>query len=371
MIGHTVPPMRARRGPASKAGPFSEKSFYLQEFQGRTLALAVPELAPGEAAPLEAVLGELEANATRVLLLSPAPSVLEALPGTKLLSAAGEHLEGAVWRGFADAPRVGLVVEGGRPFAAACREIVLRLGVSKWVWIDSGGGLRRDDGGRRSFVDLCELRELARAGNPERAVLLAEVDRALESGLPAVNLCTLEGLADELFTYAGSGTLFTRDRYVEVRRLSIDDYDAAAHLLDRGVEEGFLAPRTPAGIDEVLANGFGAFVEGRHLAGIGALIEYGDGPAGEIASLYTLTRFLGEGIGRHLVAFALERAAERGHAFVFACTTSERVVRFFELQGFSQVPHSAIPEAKWRGYDATRRARLVCLRQGGVRGGGA
>ena len=56
----------------------------------------------------------------------------------------------------------------------------------------------------------------------------------LEAGLPAVNICSAEGLAEELFTYAGSGTLFTRDRYMSVRRLGIDDFDAAHDLIHRG-----------------------------------------------------------------------------------------------------------------------------------------
>jgi amino-acid N-acetyltransferase len=349
------------------ATPFSEKAFYLREFQGRTLALAIPARDRTDVAPLVPILLELEANRTRVVLISPAPSALEALPGTKLLAASGETLEGAVWRGFADAPRVGLVVEGERAFAPACAEIALRLGVPKLVWIDADGGLVHTDGSRLSFVDLEELRGLRGDGfareSAERAALLAEVERALVSGLPAVNLCTPEGLADELFTYAGVGTLFTRERYVEVRRLGIDDYDAADDLVARGVAEGYLAPRSPAEVDRVLASGFGAFVEGRYLAGIGALLDHPGAGAGEIASLYTLTRFLGEGVGAHLVAFALECAREHGHRYAFACTTSERVVRFFERQGFGRVDSDAVPPAKWRGYDPERRARAVCLRR--------
>ncbi len=344
---------------------FSEKAFYLREFQGRTLALAIPTRARGDVAPLVPVLSELEANRTRVVLISPAPSALEALPGTKLLAAEGDALEGAVWRGFADAPRVGLVVDGERAFEPACGEIALRLGVPKLIWIDPDGGLARPDGSRLSFVGLEELGRLRRDGisGGARAALLAEVERALTAGLPAVNLCAAEGLADELFTYAGSGTLFTRDRYVEVRRLGLDDYDAADDLLARGVDEGYLAPRTPAEIDRILANGFGAFVEGRYLAGIGALLEHAEERAGEIASLYTLTRFLGEGVGAHLVSFALDLASQRSCTYVFACTTSERVVGFFERQGFERVAGEAVPAAKWRGYDPERRARAVCLRR--------
>jgi N-acetylglutamate synthase-like GNAT family acetyltransferase len=178
-----------------------------------------------------------------------------------------------------------------------------------------------------------------------------------------VNLCTAESVADELFTYAGSGTLFTRERYIHVRRLGIDDFDAAADLLRRGVEEGYLAPRSDEEIDEVLASGFGAFVEGMHLAGIGALLVDEGARMAEIVSLYTLTRFLGEGVGGHLVAYAVERAGALGLGAVFACTTAERVAAFFLRQGFREVPQEDVPPSKWKGYDAARRTRVRCFRR--------
>jgi N-acetylglutamate synthase-like GNAT family acetyltransferase len=364
MIRHTGA-MSPRPDQAQARAPFSEKAFYQAEFRGRTLALALPD--PGSAGVLEPVLAELAQNRTRAVLISPAPGVFEALPGTKVLGAGQENLEGAVWRAFADAPRVGVVVEGAKPFAAGVREVALRLAVPKLVWLDAGGGLSRPDGSRRSFVDLEELRELAAGGftdaSAERAALLSEIEQALRAGVPAVNLCSAEGLADELFTYAGVGTLFTRERYVDVRRLGIDDYDAADDLIARGVAEGYLAPRAPAEVDRVLANGFGAFVEGRHLAGIGALLDHAEAGAGEIASLYTLTRFLGEGIGGHLIAFALEAARRRGHDHVFACTGSPPAARFFERLGFRRVDADSLPSSKWRGYDPARRARVLCLRR--------
>ena len=112
------------------------------------------------------------------------------------------------------------------------------------------------EGRRLSFVDLDELRAILRdeplRGDARRAAMLREIEAVLTAGLPAVNLCSLAGLADELFTYAGSGTLFSRERYVVVRRLGIDDFDAAADLIARGVAEGYLAPRSPEQIERVL-----------------------------------------------------------------------------------------------------------------------
>jgi N-acetylglutamate synthase-like GNAT family acetyltransferase len=156
--------------------------------------------------------------------------------------------------------------------------------------------------------------------------------------------------------------LFTRENYVVVRRVGLDDYDAAAHLIARGVAEGYLAPRPPEELERVLASAMGAFVEGAHLAGIGALIEHPAAAAAEIASLYTLTRFVGEGVGGHLVTAALERARDRGYAYVFACTTSERVVEFFVRNGFRRATDAEVPAAKWETYDPARRARVMCVR---------
>jgi amino-acid N-acetyltransferase len=349
------------------ASSFSEKSFYLHEFRGRTLAIAVPAADLGAPDALQAVLKELEANGTRVVVISTQRSALEGALGLRVLSGALPRLEAAVWRAFAEAPRVGVAVAGSQAFAPACRDIVLRLGVGKLVWIDREGGLLAPDGSRESFVDRAELEALLASGaagaNARRQALLREVEEALDAGIAAVNVCTLEGLADELFTYGGAGTLFTRERYVVVRRLGLDDYDAAADLIARGVAEGYLAPRPPPEIERVLTSGFGAFVEGRHLAGIGALLEIPQARAAELASLYTITRFLGEGIGQHLVMHALERARVLGCAYVFACTVLDRVAGFFERTGFRRVAADAIPAEKWRDYDPARRAAVICLRR--------
>jgi amino-acid N-acetyltransferase len=345
---------------------FSEKSFYLSEFRGRTLAIAVPAADLGQPGPLEAVLKELEEGGSRVVVISTQRSPLEGVLGLRVLSAALPRLEAEIWRAFALAPRVGVAVAGSQAFAPACREIVLRLGVGKLVWIDREGGLLNPDGTRESFVDRAELEALLVSGsagaNARRVALLREVEEALDSGIAAVNVCTLEGLADELFTYGGSGTLFTRERYVVVRRLGLDDYDAADDLISRGVAEGYLAPRPPQEIERVLTSGFGAFVEGRHLAGIGALLAIPSARAAELASVYTLTRFLGEGIGAHLIRHALERARALGCEYVFACTVSDRVAGFFERNGFRRVGPGEIPAEKWRDYDPERRAAVRCLR---------
>jgi len=357
-----------RRMALSSPALFSEREFYLREFRGRTLAIAVPAGEGAAFARIRPVLDDLEAGGSQVLLLSPDAAALGEHVTARVISAQQPHLGAEVWRRLREHPRLGIVVSSGDRFVAASRRLAVELGVFKLVWIDRRGGLRGATGNRYSFLHLDELQSLLEGkgsglANTDRLEFWREVATMLEAGLPAVNVCSPGGLAEELFSYAGSGTLFTRARYMSVRRLGIDDFDAAHDLIHRGVEEGYLVARAGEEVDAILASAFGAFVEGRHLAGIGALLPGGEERSGEIASLYTLTRFLGEGVGGSLVGFACSRARELGLSYVFARTTSDRVGAFFERNGFRAVAQEGIPEAKWRSYDPERRPRVRCYRR--------
>ncbi|MBW2275451.1 MAG: GNAT family N-acetyltransferase [Deltaproteobacteria bacterium] len=355
------------------AGGFSERDFYLAEFRGRTLALALAfeeeELDAAGSAVLDEVLSALEANQTRVILLCADSRLLSRLVPAAPLHASGQGWQGALWRVSRRSLRMGFLVERGSDLAAVCREVVLELGLAKLVWIDGEGGLERSDGSRLSLVALEELESLTAVPGgsahlgPERSKLLEEIRAMVEGGLPSASLCDSQGLADELFTYTGSGTFFSLRRYTEVRRLVLDEFDAANDLIRRGVEEGYLVSRSDTQIELILSNAFGVFVEGRYLAGIGALLPHPGARTGEIASLYTLTRFLGEGIGGHLVRFAVECSRERGYDAVFACTTSERVAAFFGREGFERVSPDLLPQEKWSDYAPERRSQVLCLRR--------
>jgi amino-acid N-acetyltransferase len=344
---------------------FSEREFYQREFRGRTLAIIVSRAEFAE--PVAPVLAELAGAGARAIVIAREARILELLAARPLLRASDPRLEGNVWRALHASPCVGIVVARAEDFGDHARELARKLGVFKLVWLDPDGGLRAKGGERLAFVHRAELAEFLadprRLSTTQRLRLWREVADMLDAGLPAINVCAPEGLADELFSYAGSGTLFTRERYVTVRALGVDDFDAAFDLLRRGVEEGFLAPRDEAEVDALLATGFGAFVEGRDLAGIGSLLPSLDGKGAEIAGLYTLTRFLGEGVGFSLVAHAVADAKERGLAYVFACTISEPVGAFFERNRFRPVHPDELPAGKWEGYDPARRARVRCYRR--------
>ena len=377
---------------------FDERQFYLEEFRGRTLVLALHaddlvEAAAGAA--LAGVVRTLAENGTRVVVLVGAgdePVALARLeshlarsllpeaaaaPLTRIAATAFAHGGGAdvvarIWTALRRGPLfVGLVpgadVAETRLVAG---DVGARFRVHKLVLVDRDGGFAGSDGKPLSFLDEAALAALLGLGEAEwtglapRLRLVETVRQALVRGVASVNVCSLPGAARELFTYEGSGTLFTLEDYCTVELLGIDDFEEAERLIERGQREGLLKPRSAEEIAALLASGYGATIATHHLAGFAAFITapYTEARAGEIVGLYTITRFKGEGVGDRLVDRILRDARAAALRYVFATTTSERAQGFFERRGFRRVAPEDVPAAKWHDYDAARRQRVVVLR---------
>ncbi len=401
--------MAKRPRKAPHVQPYGEKEFYLEEFRGRSVLIAVAPAAVTARAPLKSLgsaVGALVRNDTQVVVWWPrvnpqaerrlvaalgrgsvAPSgrgrkarrarrvrrpspVLRLAPGEVALAHQVTELRSALWTRVRQGGLCVLSAAGGAGFPAQPVELAAGLRIPKVVLVDPQGGLVAD-GHRLSFVDENVLATILREGQAEwsglgdRRTLLVAVRAALDRGVEQVNLCPPDGVADELFTYAGSGTLFTEGDYTRVGPLGLDEFDQAERLLERGHREGLLKLRSPEESAQVLGAGFGATVCGRHLAGVGGLLTapYADVGAGELVGLYTINRFKGEGLGDRLVERMLEEAEALGLRYVFACTVDERARQFFVRQGFVEVEHDAVPARKWVGYDAKRRARVAALRR--------
>src|SRR5262249_10290139 len=151
--------------------------------------------------------------------------------------------------------------------SAAGATVAGRLRAHKLVMIERAGGLRDERRGAPfSFLDLSRLRVLLVEGEAEfqglktRKPILERIEAALAAGVGSVNLCSLDGLARELFTYEGSGTLLTRGDYCVVDRLAIDDFHEVERLVERGQKEGLLKARSHAEVGELLLNGYGAWI---------------------------------------------------------------------------------------------------------------
>lgn len=335
-----------------------EKQFYLKDFRNRAILFQADDARDVDAS---GVVEELVENPTFVIVvakqfrrtarplrvgrrdLANHPAALVPLTARLL----GEHLV------YVRLPR-GLSSPRALGFS---RVLAARLGVSKLVVVDERGGL---DGthGVRSFVNAAALQRLCRSEEDVGDWSSAELGQCLQalgSGIGAVNLTTAEGLAEELFTYHGSGTLFTDEEYCTVARLGVEHFAEAERLLVRGERDGFLLARSEEERLRLLLGGYGAWFGGIRLAGVCGLETeiYTGHRVAEIVGLYTITRFQGEGVGVRMLDHLIEVAVERRLKALFACTSSPRAAAFFERCGFEAVEPEAVPKAKWVGRRST------------------
>ena len=373
---------------------FAEKDFYLDEFHGKSLLFALRAADLAMAAEVD-VAGEVSSsllsNETRVLLLIETSGegehrLVEALchrlactvktplvPSAVLPVEVGEDLLLAqIWAVLRASPLfIGLWPANPEVSLVACAQrVAVRLKVHKLVLLDPAGGLTTS-GRRLSFMNGPALHELLRQGEAEwaglgaRRPLLEAVRVALEGGVSSVALCPLSGLARELFTYEGCGTLFTLTDYCRVERLGIDDFYEVEKLIQRGEREGYLKTRTLHEIGQLLLHGYGARLGAAsgQLAGFCALLPYPADNAAEVAVLYTITRFQGEGVGSRLIATVIAEGKQRGLAYLFASTTQEGAQRLFERHGFRKVTPADVPTAKWQGYKIERKQQITVYRR--------
>jgi N-acetylglutamate synthase-like GNAT family acetyltransferase len=383
------------RRSALAAEMFAEKEFYLDEFHDKSLlaALRVTDWVaePARPAVLE-VLTTLLRNDTRlVLLLETGQGAGEQRRATALANrlardghtpvAAPVELtlaEGSVeqrclqlWEVLRSTRLVvGLWSREAPVCLVRCaQQVAVGLRVYKLVYLDPCGGLVRD-GKRLSCLTEPALHDLLRAERTEdvglaaRRQVLEAIHVALAGGVTSVSLCPLAGLGQELFTYEGCGTLFTRAEYCQIEKLGLDDFHEVERLLQRAAQAGYLKPRTPHDMARLLLHGYVARLGPASMepAGFCALLPYPDDQAAELAGLFTITRYQGEGIAGRLVEVLVQEAHRQGLTYVFACTTQPGAQRLFVRQGFQRVASEAVAAEKWHGYDPARRAQVAVYR---------
>ncbi|WP_370324129.1 GNAT family N-acetyltransferase [Euzebya sp.] len=345
-------PSAVPTGPASPGVPARERRFYLEQFTGRTLVIARAAGSPADVAPhaepVDALVADLVAEGVRVVLVQPGGRVAHLQPDD-----AGVV---AVWRQLRRHGRMRIALPDDHDILRTAVRLAARLRAFKLVLVSPTAVRPTPESRPASFVSL----DAAHADGEGLAALAAE---ALAGGVATVNVCHPADIAEELLTYAGAGTCYTLGDYCRVERVGIDDYDGVADLIAHGVEEGYLKPREPDAVAQLIVNGYGARVGDHHLAGFAALLTepYAREGLGEVCALTTISRFAGEGVGSQIVDAMLRDAADRGLAGVFACTTAEPAARFFRRLGFVEVPQAELPAAKWDGYEPDRRTSLRCF----------
>jgi N-acetylglutamate synthase-like GNAT family acetyltransferase len=374
------------------APQFTEKTFYLEEFYGKSILFALIPPSGERLSELDSLvltLRELRRNQTRCIVISSVsampllvkrlgrilrhePALFNPAKGLRTRPYPPDSAVAEIWQGLRDGSIVLAAAETEDPadLVVFAQELASRLRVFKLVMLDRAGGLLDADEEIDSFVDLRHLRRvLLRERVPLRRAIIRAAHRALEDGVASVNLTSPRHVYEELFSFVGTGTLFTEQRYANVQQISIDDFEEVEALLVRGQNEGFLLPRSDSEIAKLLPSCFGYRVADEHLAGVCALLTepYRREHAGEITGLYTLTRFLGEGVASELIKEVIAEAEARRLGYVFACTSEDRAARFFARLKigrlrFRRVGPKAVAASKWHGYEKSRMGRLSIFR---------
>ena len=377
-----------RSSPRARGPVFTEKTFYLEEFYGKSLLFALVPPVGERLVQLDSLvrtLRELRRNQTRCIVVAAATAIptlirrlgrlapRDAIPsfnpanGLRTRPYPPDSAITEIWRGLraGSIVIVSAVTEDPADLVVFARELASRLRVFKLLLLDRTGGLEGPDDNRLPFVEIKRMRGvLARERIPLRRAIMRAARLAIEDGVASVNLVAPRHVYDELFSFIGAGTLFTEHQYGDVRPVSIDDFEEVEALIHRGQDEGFLLPRADEDIARLLPSCFGYRVGDEHLAGIVSLLTepYRRERAGEITALYTLTRFQREGVAAELIRQVMEEARARRLRYVFACTSEDRAARFFARLKFHKVAANAVAPAKWRGYDRSRIARLMIFR---------
>jgi len=367
---------------------FTEKTFYLEEFYGKSLLFAFVPPAGLRVADFDSMvqtLRELKRNQSRcVVIVSPSalptlirrlgrlapkepPPIFNPSDGLRSRPYPPDSAVAEIWERL----RAGSIVvastnrDDADDLIVFARELASRLRVFKLLMLDRGGGLIDRHGERLSFVEQRRIGKVKRQvrSRARKAIVRAALD-ALEDGVGSVNLVAPRDVYEELFSFVGAGTLFTEMQYGFVRPVSIDDFEEVEALIVRAQNEGHLLPRNPDQIARILPSCFGYRIGDEHLAGICSLLTepYRRDRAGEITAMYTLTRFQGEGVAALLVSEILKEAKERRLKYVFAITSEERVGVFFKRLGFKRAGRREVPAAKWRGYDSARIKHISIFR---------
>ncbi len=375
----------ARRG----APVFTEKSFYLEEFYGKSLLFGLVPPSGERLSELDSLvrtLRELRRNQTRCIVITS----MRALPrlirrlgrlaprdepprfnpakGLRSRPYPPDSAISAIWQALRAGSIVAAGVEADDPggLVVFTQQLASRLRVFKLLLLDRAGGLVDGAGDRHSFVQLGRVRRVLKdVHSALRRSVVRAAGRAIGDGVASVSLASPGEVYEELFSFSGTGTVFTESGYGKVRQISIDDFEEVEALIVRAQNEGFLLSRSDDEIARLLPSCFGYRIGDEHLAGIVSLLTepYRRERAGEITALYTLTRFQGEGVAAELMNEVLKEARARRLHYVFACTAEQRAAHLFEHLRFRRVGPQEVSPAKWRGYDKNRMALLNIFRR--------
>lgn len=185
--------------------------------------------------------------------------------------------------------------------------------------------------------------------------------RAAKDGVPRVHIIdgrVEEGLLAEVFSNQGIGTLVHANEYKAIRKAQKRDARTLHRLIQPGVENDELLPRSRAEIERQIADFF-VFEVDRNPVACAALHLYPEKQQAEIACVCVDPLYENQGIGARLVQYGEAQARQLGVAELF-CLSTQAFNYFVRKCGFSPGAADTLPPTRRDRYEKSgRRSRIL------------
>ena len=181
-----------------------------------------------------------------------------------------------------------------------------------------------------------------------------------ERGIDRVHILDgrIEGvILKEIFSSLGIGTMIHRNIYESIRDMKPDDVAGILSLMKPLIDKGILVNRTK---EELLShmNYYSVYSMDNMIHGCAALLPFGKS-YGEIAGIAVDSSFSHLGIGKKLITYLLEKAAEINMKHVFVLTTE--ATDWFLSHGFRSVSIDELPLDRQKTYNNKRNSRILMI----------
>lgn len=164
-------------------------------------------------------------------------------------------------------------------------------------------------------------------------------------------------LLQEIFSSAGRGTMFYANQYDKIRAARPSDIPEILRIMQPYVDEGVLIQRSAETLGQDLDE-YAVYKIDSTLHGCAALKVYPDRTA-ELHAVVVDANYTGQGTGRKIVSFLLDKARKAGVKTVFLLTT--RTSDFFMRNGFREASIQVMPPERRASYNPDRNSRVLAV----------
>jgi amino-acid N-acetyltransferase len=202
------------------------------------------------------------------------------------------------------------------------------------------------------------LRDFSASLKSEHRELVSLAMDACAAGVDRVHFINgaLDGiLLQEIFSSAGHGTMFYANQYDKIRPAKPTDIPEILRIMQPYVDDGILVQRSAESLALDLDD-FVVFKVDATLHGCAALKIHPDKKA-ELYAVVVDGTYTGQGTGRKIVSYLLEKARKTGVKTVFLLTT--QTSDFFMRNGFREAPLTVLPAERQAAYNPDRKSRVL------------